>query len=334
VDLDERKAAILRAVVQEYIETAQPVGSGHVATSSGVNVSSATVRNEMSLLEQDGYLHQPHTSAGRVPTEKGYRFFVDTLDAPALKGSNAEQVRLFFRHAHGELEGMLGETSRLLSSLTNCAGVVIGPMSDDAVVRSTQLVSLTGTSALLVVVLSNGTVEKHTIELPVDAGDERVAAASAHLAANLTGNARAVRTPMPATGDAITDAITARADEALAAPRDNDVEQSVFVGGAARMAQSFDAIETVREVLGILEQQFVIVTLLRDVLDRGLQVAIGTETGMQPLSEASLVVAPYIVDGEAKGTIGVLGPTRMNYSQALAAVAVVSNRLGQRLTEG
>ena len=138
---------------------------------------------------------------------------------------------------------------------------------------------------------------------------------------------------MPDTGDAATDVITRAALDALAAPRVHEIEQ-VFVGGAARMAQAFDALETVREVLGILEQQFVIVSLLRDVLDRGLQVAIGTETGVQPLAEASLVVAPYDVDGERAGTIGVLGPTRMDYSQAIAAVAVVSSKLGQRLTEG
>ena len=115
---------------------------------------------------------------------------------------------------------------------------------------------------------------------------------------------------------------------------EGDDPDQVFVGGTSRIASAFDAIETVREVLGILEQQYVVVTLLRDVLDRGLQVAIGTETGMAPLAECALIVAPYQVDGEPAGTIGVLGPTRMDYPQALAAVAVVSHRLSQRLTEG
>src|SRR3954454_19926414 len=111
--LDERKTAILRAVVQEYITTAQPVGSGHVASAPGVNVSSATVRNDMAVLEQEGYLVQPHTSAGRIPTEKGYRFFVDRLQATQLDVSDSQQVRTFFARAHGELEQMLGDTSRL-----------------------------------------------------------------------------------------------------------------------------------------------------------------------------------------------------------------------------
>ena len=113
--LDERKAAILRAVVEEYIDTAQPVGSAHVVRAPGVQVSSATVRNDMATLEQEGYLRQPHTSAGRIPTEKGYRFFVDNLGQPAaLRGADAQQVRSFFEKAHGELEQMLHDTSRLL----------------------------------------------------------------------------------------------------------------------------------------------------------------------------------------------------------------------------
>jgi heat-inducible transcriptional repressor len=332
--LDERKAAILRAVVEEYIDTAQPVGSSHVAAAPGVDVSPATVRNEMAGLETDGYLRQPHTSAGRVPTEKGYRFFVDHLRQPAtLRGRSAEEVRDFFARAHGEAEQMLSATSRLLSDLTNLTSVVVGPSPAETKVRSAQLVSLASTSALLVVVLSDGTVEKHTIEVPDTTGADRVAAATAHLTLHLTGLPRDVPAVVPATGDHATDELVGRALTSLAG-RHGDDPELVYVGGAARMAQAFDAIETVREVLAILEQQFVVVSLLRDVIDRGLHVAIGTETGMAPLAECAIVVAPYDIEGERAGTIGVLGPTRMNYPQALAAVAVVSNRLSDRLTEG
>lgn len=331
--LDERKAAILRAVVEEYIDTAQPVGSGHVAQSPGVDVSSATVRNEMAALEADGFLRQPHTSAGRVPTEKGYRFFVDHLRQPRLPGRSAEEVRAFFDRAHGEVEQMLSETSRLLSGLTNLTSVVVAPGPAEASVRSVQVVGLSASAALVVTVFSDGTVDKHTIDLPAGTGEERLAAASAHLTGQLTGVARDARAVVPPTGDRPTDAVVALALDALRGHEAGDPEQ-VYVGGAARMAQAFDAIETVREVLGILEQQFVVVSLLRDVIDRGMHVAIGTETGMAPLAECALVVAPYDIEGERAGTIGVLGPTRMNYPQALAAVAVVSHRLSNRLTEG
>ncbi|HEY3144572.1 MAG TPA: heat-inducible transcriptional repressor HrcA [Acidimicrobiales bacterium] len=332
--LDERKAAILRAVVEEYIETAQPVGSSHVASARGVDVSSATIRHEMAQLEADGYLLQPHTSAGRVPTEKGYRFFVDHLRSPIrLPGRSAEQVRAFFDRAHGEVEEMLAETSRLLSNLTALTSVVVSPTAAQTTIRSVQLVGLSATAALVVLVLSDGTVEKHAIHPPEEVGDERLGAATAHLSAHLAGAPR-TRIPMvPGTGDEETDLVMHRAIAVMSEPPRIDVEQ-VYVGGTARLAEAFDAIETVRAVLGILEQQLVVVTLVRDVLDRGLQVAIGSETGVAPLADCALVVATYEIEGERLGTIGVLGPTRMNYPQALAAVAVVSDRLSDRMADG
>src|SRR3954452_19872952 len=333
--LDERKAAILRAVVEEYIQTAQPVGSSHVASIPGFSVSSATVRNEMATLERDGYLVQPHTSAGRIPTDKGYRYFVDTLARPgSLDPNQRQQVRDFFAHTHGEIEQMLHDTSSLLSRLTDYAAVIIGPSTHDAAtVRSAQLVSLTPRVALLVVVLSNGSVEKLVLDVPEELGEERLGAASAHLGQHLVGHTTLDAVEVPPTGDAAVDAVVTDAMTALRTQPDEE-DEHVFVGGVSRMALAFDAVATVRQVLSILEQQYVVVSLLRDVLDRGLSVAIGTEHGVESLADCSIVVAPYTVEGESGGTIGVLGPTRMNYPQALAAVAVVSKRLGTRLTEG
>src|SRR5207302_1027964 len=164
--LDERKAAILRAVVEEYIETAQPVGSAHVAQAAQTQVSSATVRNEMAVLEREGYLVQPHTSAGRIPTDKGYRFFVDQLTGP-------------------------------------------GP------------------------------------EAPGPAGEERVAAAGAHIAVHVVGRTVGDLPRVPATGDAAVDALAERAVEALRGGHDEEPEH-VFVGGASRMATAFEAVDTVR----------------------------------------------------------------------------------------
>jgi heat-inducible transcriptional repressor len=181
-------------------------------------------------------------------------------------------------------------------------------------------------------VLSDGAVEKRTLELPNEIGDERVAAATTHLAATLVGRTL-VSAAATATGDAGTDELVGAALAAVLGTRVDDADQ-LFVGGAARMAHSFEAVQTVRRVLGLLEQQLVIVSLLHDVLDRGMSVAIGSETGLEPLAECAVVVAPYAVEGRRAGTIGILGPTRMNYSQALAAVATVSQRLGKTLAEG
>jgi heat-inducible transcriptional repressor len=340
--LDDRKATILRAVVTEYIETAQPVGSGHVAQAPEVTVSSATVRNDMAALEAEGYLAQPHTSAGRVPTEKGYRFFVDHLGGPGpLGATETQQVRSFFARTHGELEQMLSDTSRLLSRLTRYAAVVVGPPHEVATVKSVQLVSLAPRVVLAVVVLSNGAVEKHTLELDEDADELAVNAAGVRLGSLMVGSTLASagdrlrgEPDRPAEGDdiAAVERLVALALGVLCGEHRHD--DQVYIGGTSDMAAAFDAVGTVSEILRILEQQLVVVSLLEDVLERGLSVAIGTETGNQALADCSLVVAPYVVDGEPAGSIGVLGPTRMNYSQALASVAVVSNRLGRRLSEG
>src|SRR5579875_2111065 len=301
--LDERKAAILRAVVECHIRTAQPVSSSYVAQIAGLGVSPATVRNEMAVLEQEGYLFQPHSSAGRVPTDKGYRYFVDSLSGPApLEPAQAELVRLFFARTHGEIERLLAETSGLLSRLTDYAAVVVAPSAPEPWrVRSVQLVRLAPHLVLAVAVLANGVVERRAIETPSQVSDADVARAS--------GALEALRHPEPLESE------------------------HVFVGGAARMAAAFDAVGTIRAVLEILEQQYVLVSLLKDVLDRGLSVAIGAEHGVTPLADCSVVVAPYQIGGERAGTVGVLGPTRMHYEQALAAVGIVSKKLSETLSE-
>ena len=334
--LDDRKAAILRAVVEEYIQTAQPVGSASVARVPGLTASAATVRNEMGALERDGYLAQPHTSAGRIPTDKGYRFFVDSL-APRgrLDPGQSQQVRTFFATAHGELERMLSDTSRFLSGLTDYAAVVVRQPDDPARIKSVQLVSLAPRIVLVVAVLASGAIEKRTLELDDDPTEVHLAAASAHLSQHLVGQTIGRHEPVPALQDEVGDRVVAAAVASLAHPSaDGDGFPHVYVGGAARMAAAFDAIGTIRQVLGILEQQYVLVTLIKDVLDRGLSVAIGAEHGVQSLADCSIVVAPYQIEGELAGTVGILGPTRMHYEQTLAAVAVVSKRLGQALTQG
>ncbi len=335
--LDDRKAAILKAIVEEYIQTAQPVGSGAVSRIPELSVSSATVRNEMGVLEREGYLVQPHTSAGRIPTDKGYRFFVDAIVEPGrLPPAQSQQIRTFFATAHGELEKLLADTSRFLSDLTDYSAVVVRQVADPARIRSVQLVSLTPKVAVVVAVLASGAVDKHTLEWPDDPSEAQVAAASSQLAAYLTGEPVGQPVVVARTDDPVVDRMVRQAVTALsgAGVAVGDQSSLVYVGGAARMAAAFDAVSTIRQVLDILEQQYVLVTLVRDVLDRGLSVAIGAEHGVQPLAECSIVVAPYQVEGETAGTLGILGPTRMHYEQALAAVAVVSKRLGRVLSEG
>jgi heat-inducible transcriptional repressor len=332
-ELDDRKAAILEAVVTQYIGSAQPVGSQHVAQTPGINVSSATVRSEMVALEHEGYLVQPHTSAGRIPTDKGYRFFVDNLAAPGVLGASQRQkVHQFFDAVYGEMEDLLERTSGLLSELTSYAAVVVAPGHERATVRSVQLVGLGPTLALLVAVLSDGAVEKRSLEFTTEVSDDDLADAAQHIQAHVQGSSLAEVGPVPASGRPLVDALIGSATLALHELGREAEAEHVFVGGSSQVAVSFDAVETVRSVLGILEQQLVVVTLLRDVLGRGLSVAIGTEHGYESLASCAVVVAPLTVGGQDAGAIGLLGPTRMNYPHALAAAHVVGEQLGERLS--
>jgi heat-inducible transcriptional repressor len=333
--LNARRAAILQAVVTEYIGTAEPVGSSHVANSPRVQVSSATVRSEMVALEREGYLIQPHTSAGRIPTDKGYRFFVDHLTGPGVLGpSQRKQVTQFFAQVHGEMETVLERASGLLSELTSYAAVVVGPSHDSATIRSVQLVGLSPLHALLVVVLSDGAVEKRTIDLLKKTSDDALARVGAVLASHMVGRTLTQPWAVPASGSADVDQLVRAAHEAFDSLEGAMEADQVFVGGPARLAESFDAVETVRSVLAILEQQLVVVSLLRDVLDSGLSVAIGAEHGFEPLSSCAVVVAPVSIDGQDLGAVGLLGPTRMDYARAMAAAHVVGERLGQRIGGG
>ena len=337
---DDRKIAILRRVIEHYVSTGQPVGSSHVAALPGISVSAATIRNDMAALEAEGYLAQPHTSAGRGPTDKGYRLYVDHLTstdvakAGRFDAIQRQQLGNFFDSAHFRLEETLHRTSLLLAQLTNYTAVVTGPAADEAQVRSVQLVALNDRVGTVVAVLSSGEVVNEPIEFDQIPTEAQVLRATERLREHFVGNtlSSAVFTARSdASADSIAEQLAAQAARALGA---GSARETVFVGGTASLTRAFDAVEVVRSVLEALEQQYVVVSLVRDMLHRGVSVAIGAEHGVEPLSACSVVLAPLVRDGETVGSVGVLGPTRMNYPAALATVEVVSDRLGRRLTEG
>jgi heat-inducible transcriptional repressor len=249
------------------------------------------------------------------------------------------KVGSFFETAHFRLEETLQRTSMLLAQLTNYASVVIGPTAEVAVVRSVQLVRLSSHHITVVVVLSNGAVENAQIEITSEVTDDEILQANADLqnlmitkplrdiAEHREANRKASKEQTGVAG------VAALCEKVLSALDRVRNDENFYVGGVAQMAEAFDAVEIVRNVLHTLEQQYVVVTLVRDMLNRGVSVAIGAEHGVEPLSACSVVLAPVRADGETVGTVGVLGPTRMNYPQALATVDLVSDRLGRRLTE-
>jgi heat-inducible transcriptional repressor len=337
MNMDDRKAAILRAIVEEYVETAQPVGSQTVARSRRLGVSSATVRNDMNVLEREGFIRQPHTSAGRIPTDVGYRYYVDHFTQPgALALPQRRVVSEFFASAHRLLEDLLHETSQLLSRVTDHASVVVGPQADAAAVRSIQLVTLQPQVVLAVVVLSNGAVAKHVVQLEVDVDDAKVGAAAAALDHWFIGRPLAeLPSELAGTSDAEVDMLVAAVRDGLAAQAWTGAPEQLYVGGTGRLAAeqaSFATAESAARLLELLEHEFVVVTLVRDLLDEGVTIRIGSENEIEELRDCAIVLAPYDVEGELSGTVGVLGPTRMDYQQARAAVAAVSEQLGRLLS--
>jgi heat-inducible transcriptional repressor len=343
-ELDERKAAVLRAIVEQYVDTAQPVGSQTVTSTTGLGVSAATVRNEMSLLEREGYIAQPHPSAGRVPTDRGYRYYVDHLAGVGqLPANERRRIVEFFSSATLAMDQLLAQTSQLLARVTSHAAVVVGPEQQAVVVRAANLVSLQPRVLLAVVVLSNGSVEKEVVVFDHDLTDDDVADASAHFARELSGR-RLAEVAMIAepghepAGDAepaervggIVDAARTALQTRLAGHHN----EPLYVGGASRLAAEHDAFLTTNtaRLFELLEQHVVLASLMRELLGPGLTVSIGSENTSLDLRECSLVLAPYLVEGELAGTVGVLGPTRMDYRKAQAAVVTVSQQLGRQLS--
>lgn len=336
--MDQRKAAILQAIVEQYVASAQPVSSGTITRNRGFGVSAATVRNEMVALEREGYLTQPHTSAGRIPTDKGYRHFVDHTRSDKLGAADVRTISTLFTSAHRALEDILHETSVLLSRVTDHVAVVLGPQTGGAVVRSVQLVEIHTGVVIVVGVLSNGAVCKEILELGDSVDPDVLAQAGGALSRDLVGKtATEVGCALPGEptpAGRIVDQARAALAERVSATSAEDL----YITGAGRIAAESDAFPTqgdaVARLLELLEHQYLVVGLVRDLLDDDLIVRIGSENELAALKECSLVLAPYLLEGKIAGSVGVLGPTRMDYPHTMAAVAAVSGGLGRLLSSG
>jgi heat-inducible transcriptional repressor len=337
-ELEQRKASILRVVIDEYVRTAEPVGSQYVASSGDVSASAATIRNDMAVLEHEGYLTQPHVSAGRIPTDKGYRYFVDKFQGSESLDSQASLLlRDFFDHTRGEIEQLLHETSKLLSTLTNYTSVLTAATTRVREIRHIQLVQLTPSLAMTVVVDATGVIKKNLFDTS-EPELKDVHEESFERASNvLTRAFRASRDPDPqdfaSTGDAVADRLAVLGAQSVMDTVDSDDEELV-INEASKVANSFLAVEQVGRVLETLEQQILVVSLMKSIVDRGQTVSIGEENGLESLIDCALVIAPYEFEGRRVGSIGVIGPTRMNYPLAIAAVQQVSQGLGSKRAEG
>ncbi len=336
-DLDDRKRAVLRAIVTEYIARGEPVGSKRVVDVARLAVSAATVRNEMSALEARGYIAQPHTSAGRVPTDKGYRRFVDDLRTdPALDGSRRELVQELLGNA-ADVEDLLARTSSVLSQLTRLVSLVIAPAVDAARLKLCELVGLGPGAGLLLLVADTGRVEKRSVELPADAteGDlDRVRTVLAEqLRGRRLGEVHATLTRLVEDAPSELREILQAVADAAAPSLAEDTVHHVFVGGQASLAgdETFERHHLSR-VLQLLEERVTLARLLADATaDEHPTVRIGEENEVEDLRSASLVAQRYQL--VTAGSLGVLGPTRMDYATVLATVRAVADQLQATLTD-
>jgi len=332
--LPPRTAAVLRAVVTHYIRTAEPVGSSAIAGRYRLRVSPATVRGEMASLEDAGYLTHPHTSAGRIPTDHGYRFYVDSLPARAtLPEAHRRAIAAFFGEPPPDVEDVFERTASLLSRLTRYAAIAVAPVLDASRVARADLVEVGG-GWLLVAVSDTGRVDKRPLTLPDALGRDEAEALAETVSRTVTGRSYDE-------ASARIDALASRAEgeerralEALAvAFRDlagGGAPEHVFVGGVGNIAAdaAFERRETLRRLFEALEEREAIYRFLRAAAGSGdVVVRIGAEHPLSAMHEASTVVAAYRSRDRLAGTIAVIGPTRMEYPTAMSAVQMVAFRL-------
>jgi len=338
VELDDRKRRVLRTVVTEFVATGQPVGSAHVVAVAGLDVSTATVRSDLAALEELGLVSQPHASAGRIPTDRGYRWFVDDLrTAPGLDPRRRAAIEELLGSSR-DVEELLARTATVLTQLTRLVALVISPALGASRLKLVELVTLTPASALLLLVSDTGRVEKHAVDLPPGTDERDLDRVRAILADRLVGRRvadvgptlRALCDEAPAD---LRGCLRAVAAEAAAAVREERVHE-VYVGGQAALADdaSLDRGDLSR-LLQLLEERETLARLLEDASDGddGPSVRIGEEHAQEDLRATSLVAQRYRL--VADGSLGVLGPTRMDYGGALATVRAVSDQLQRTLRD-
>jgi heat-inducible transcriptional repressor len=337
--MDDRKRAILCAVIEDFISGAEPVGSKRLVEDHAMGISPATVRSELARLEEMGYLSQPHTSAGRVPTDMGYRYYVDHLgDSPSQLPSQVAEIRRFYAQLNHEIGQMMRETSHLLSRLTSCVALVYAPDISRERIKHIDLVALGGKGLMIVVITSTGFVSKQVIDhggrltgdLPLKMenmlNDCLVGLPAAQVAAARLATA-GFTSEEAALADSVRDCI-------LSGLTGGETER-VYFNGAAYLLDSrvSDNLSRARRVLGLLEQNYRLLEWFQLVADSAeVTISIGSENALD-LEGYSLVASGYEMGGENAGALGILGPTRMDYGRAITAVQCIAESLSEVLSD-
>ncbi len=332
--MDERKYRILQAIIDDYILTAVPVGSRTISKKYDMGLSSATIRNEMSDLEELGYLDQPHVSAGRIPSAKAYRLYVDQLlqtgrlrtDAdPAVKGHFAGRMR--------QMEDVIDHAAQVLSSLTNYTAVVLPPQGEQPRIRNIQLVSVADNAALAVIVTDAGVVRDSVIRVSEELDQDALYAVSRTLTGELAGKT------LPEAMERIPEIIGRMKEQRELLTGLSDVMHTqqeschphVAIGGTSNMLSypEYSDMEKARGFLSLMETRDRLADIISQKGEMAFTVRIGPETGVPEMADCSIVTATYTTGNGQQGTIGVIGPTRMQYSRVIG----IMNNIGRQLSE-
>ncbi len=334
--LDERKLAVLRAIITDYVENSEPVGSKALVERYRLDVSPATIRNDMATLEEEGYLTQPHTSAGRIPTDKGYRLFVDRLTSVKPLSPAEKRAISTFLGGAADLDDVVSRTVRLLAQITQQVAIVQYPVVSTAVIRHVDVIRLHPDRALVLLVTSTGRITQTHVELPVETLDADVEATAVRVAGavrNLT-SAQAVRALNQLVRDSAEDTVLPGVVHAVTALLAADPTTRVVVGGVQNVARFGDDFHAAMEpVLEALEEQVVLLRLLGEARN-DVTVRIGHENEHVGLQSTSVVASGYGMPDDVWATLGVVGPTRMNYPSTMASVRAVARYVGRFLAEG
>jgi heat-inducible transcriptional repressor len=328
---------VLRAIVEDYVSTTEPVGSKSLVDRHHFDVSPATIRNDMAVLEEQGFIAQPHTSAGRIPTDKGYRLFVDRLSSvKPLSTAERRAIESFLAGAYS-LDDVVMRTVRLLVQLTRQVAVVQYPSLTRSAIRHIELVPLAPTKLLVVLITDTGRVEQCAVDLPAPWDDASVSHVRAVLNACLGGHKLADAAAMvPDLSERIPaeERVNANAvfSVLLASMIERNEEKIVFAGTANLAAHDFS--RGLRDVLEALEEQVVLIRLLGEATEPAiLTVTIGSENRVAGLEATSVVSTGYGSSAQPLAKLGVLGPTRMDYPGTMGAVRAVARYVGQILME-
>ena len=331
--IDERKQRILQAIIDDYISSAEPVGSRTLARKHDLGVSPATIRNEMADLEMLGYLEHIHTSSGRIPSSKGYRFYVDGL-LPPKPMSDEEKLLIdqWYRARVRRIDEVFQETARLISQVTRNVSIVLAPQVTQAAFRCLQFLPLDDHRAIAVIMTDVGFVENKIIEMPSGAGFEDFRRMAGVINRCLAGRTlRSIEGPvMQRIRDEIGDErLYGSALEVIQRALDSEKKERLYLGGATHMMEQpeFHDVDRIKDILLMLEEEELIKDILHAHMGDGLEVTIGQENEESRIKDCSIITATYHLDGELLGTNAVLGPTRMEYGKAMSLLEYMNTNL-------